>query len=134
MSKLTKTKLAKAIPHSGGIISTIARKCNSSWNTVDTFIKKSPDLQRLLADEEEGLLDMAESGLIKKIQMGDLWAIKYFLSTKGKKRGYVKRSELTGEDGKKLEVGIIVKPTKRAKGFMDPTPGTPRGSADTDGI
>jgi len=134
MSKLTKTKVAKAILHSAGIISTIAQKCDVDWSTVNNFIKKSPDLQKLLQAEKEGILDLAETQLIKELKLGSAWALKFYLATIGKKRGYVKRSEVTGEDGEKLEVGIIVKPTKREKGFMDPTPGTPRGSSDSDRV
>ena len=39
-------------------------------------------------DEEETILDMAESTLLKRIKEGDEQSAKWYLSKKGKMRGY----------------------------------------------
>jgi hypothetical protein len=54
---------------------------------------KVPNLKELLKQEDERLLDKAEDKLIELIEKGDSTMIKYFLSTKGKERGYVDASE-----------------------------------------
>jgi hypothetical protein len=53
-------------------------------------------------------LDFAESQLHKRIQNGDTTATIFFLKTKGKKRGYVERTELTGADGGTIQTEIIM--------------------------
>ena len=55
---------------------------------------------------EEELNDIAELLLRQAVNDGNLWAIKYQLSTKGKSRGYVERSEITGKDGDTIRVTV----------------------------
>ena len=42
---------------------------------------------------------MAEGKLFKAVQGEDLQAVKYLLSTKGKRRGYTERQEISGPEG-----------------------------------
>lgn len=102
----------KAIVNSGGIISTIAVRCGVTRDTIYQFLKRYPKMKDLLEDESERILDLAENKLFSKINDGESWAIKYLLSTKGKKRGYIERSEHSGTDGEKLEGVVIYKPSK----------------------
>ena len=44
-------------------------------------------------------LDFAESQLHKQIGDGSTAATIFYLKTKGKKRGYIERQEITGADG-----------------------------------
>lgn len=53
-------------------------------------------------------LDYAESALLKLIKEGNATALIFFLKTKGKHRGYIERSELTGKDGTDLNHSIQV--------------------------
>lgn len=50
-------------------------------------------LQEELGDAEESLLDFAESKLMEHIQNGDVQTLIFYLRTKGKKRGYVEKTE-----------------------------------------
>ena len=47
----------------------------------------------MIEDADESLLDFAESKLVEHINDGDITSLIFFLKTKGKKRGYVERSE-----------------------------------------
>jgi len=111
MGKLNKKKFRKAVVDSGGIISTIAHRCEVARNTVYKFVEHHPDMKDLIDDETERILDLAENKLFSKVSSGESWAIKYLLSTKGKKRGYIERSELGGPDNGQLEGPIIFKPS-----------------------
>ena len=44
-------------------------------------------------DVDESLIDFSESKLLEQINDGNLTAIIFHLKTKGKKRGYVEKSE-----------------------------------------
>ena len=66
----------------------IARKTHYEWYNEDPEYKKAVDE---LADVA---LDFAESMLHKQIQDKDTTATIFFLKTKGKKRGYIERTEV----------------------------------------
>ena len=61
-----------AIPGSGGIITTIARRVGCSWHTAASYLKDSPTLARLYEDEASTIDDLAESVVIKSMQEGDI--------------------------------------------------------------
>lgn len=103
-NKLNMKKIRNAIPGSGGIISEIARRCGTTRQAVYNFLAKKPKLYEEIEVEKEMVLDVAEVGLInfikgrtdkngKVIIPQDLNAIKYYLSTQGKERGYTTKSE-----------------------------------------
>jgi len=48
-----------------------------------------------LNDLYEVVTDIAEAQLISSVKKGEPWAIKYWLSTKGKDRGYTTKQEAT---------------------------------------
>ena len=88
-----------AIPGTGGIISEIARKVGCDWITAKKYVTKYPTIAQAYMNECESVLDMAESNVIGLMEKSDAGMLKYYLSTKGKKRGYVERTEVTGKDG-----------------------------------
>ena len=85
-----------AIPGTGGIISAIAKKVGCAWHTVRKYIDTYPTINRAYQDECEKILDLAESKLIEAINERDGPMIRYYLSTKGKTRGYSERLEIAG--------------------------------------
>jgi len=81
----------------------IARKTYYNWkNTDEDFADEIDSIQ-------EGLIDLAESKLLENIKKGKTNEILFYLRTKGKKRDYVERQEITGADGMpaKIEVEIV---------------------------
>ena len=96
----------KAIPKSGGIIATIAKKVGCDWHTAKNYIYSHPTVKQAYDDECEAILDLAETKLYEAVQNGDAQMIKYILGTKGKRRGYVERTEVTGEDGGPIKLKV----------------------------
>jgi hypothetical protein len=88
LKKFTSQQFLKAINGSGGIKTTIARRLKCSRPPVDSYLNKNQELYDAWLDEKESMLDMCESGLIALAEKNDLGAIKYFLSTQAKDRGY----------------------------------------------
>jgi len=91
---MDKEDILEAIKGSGAIMSTIARKLNISWNTARKYCDEYDETRQALQDEREKTIDMAESALLKSIEAGDVQSAKWYLSTKGKKRGYSEKIEL----------------------------------------
>jgi len=105
-----------AIPGTGGIISAIARRVGCNWHTAQKYILTMPTISRAYNDECEKLLDHAEAKLIAHIDEGDMTAITWFLSRKGKHRGYTERQEITGAEGGPIHVTDFDAALKRAYG------------------
>ena len=89
----------RAIPGSAGIITSIAHRVDCTWHTAKKYCTEYPTVKRVYDAEKEGILDLAELELIKKVKGGDLGAIKYLLSTQGKERGYGDSMEHKGTVG-----------------------------------
>jgi hypothetical protein len=95
----TAAQFIKAIEGSAGIVTTIAKRVGCAWNTAKKYINKMPTVRRAYQDECEAILDLAETKLLSAINEGDGIMIRYYLSTKGKQRGYTERTEISGPDG-----------------------------------
>lgn len=65
----------------------ICRQTFYNWRNADETLKQ------MLEEAEEAMIDFAESKLIEHISNGDVTSLIFFLKTKGKKRGYVEKTE-----------------------------------------
>lgn len=110
----------------GGILSDIAANIGVERNTVYTWCNEDPDFKQALDDSRERFVDLAESNLrklvagvpaIEKDENGEKrfagWikppsetAIIFTLKTRGKKRGYVERSEVAADVDMKGSINI----------------------------
>ena len=95
-SKYSAQTFISAIPGTGGIVSAIARKVGCDWNTANRWINEAPTVRRAYDAECEAMLDLAESTVLKNIKDGDTADAKWYLTKKGKRRGYGDAVELTG--------------------------------------
>ena len=96
--------MIEALEKSLGVVTTackqvgICRQTHYDWYNEDSEYKKAVDG---IADVA---LDFAESMLHQQIKNKDTAATIFYLKTKGKKRGYIERKELTGEDGGPIHI------------------------------
>ena len=100
-----------AIPGTGGIITTIAKRVGCAWHTAAKYIQEYATVKRAYDDETETIADLAEVGLIKALKAEDGSMIRFYLTTKARHRGYVVKQEMevTGKDGGPLVVNIARK-------------------------
>lgn len=105
--RYSKEIVLEAIKDSGAIVSTVARRLDCQWITAKRYIEKWEDTKRAFIDEEETILDMAEGTLFNAIKEKDVQAAKWILSTKGKRRGYSERHEITGADAEPIRIEVI---------------------------
>lgn len=87
-----------------GNLTNVAKQLVRSRRVVETFVNRNPMLSDLQQDLEENFLDEIEEKYRNLAQSGDANAIRYFLTTKGKHRGFTTRNELTGKDGNPIQV------------------------------
>lgn len=87
--KLVKQELRRT----KGIVSVAAKNLGISDTALHRRIQRNKSLQAVKVAAREEILDMAEAKLFKQVNEEKQWAIKYTLSTLGKKRGYVERIE-----------------------------------------
>ena len=102
----------EAIPGTGGIISAIARKVGCEWNTVKRYLDNFPTVRAAYDAECEAMLDLAESAVLRNIKKaatddGDTADAKWYLTKKGKRRGYGDSMELLGEGGGPLRIEYV---------------------------
>lgn len=97
--RYTAAQVIDAIQGTGGVVAAIARKLGCRWSTAKKYLETYPTINRAWLDERESMIDSAETGLINAVEKEDPWAIKYTLSTLGKKRGFSERVEVSGEGG-----------------------------------
>ena len=94
-----KKLLLEALEKSLGVISTAVKKVGISRGTFYNYVEADPDFKKAVQEIEEASIDFVESALLKQIKEGNTTATIFFLKTRGKKRGYVERTEITGVDG-----------------------------------
>jgi len=109
--RLNKKLVAKALLNSYGIISVIARRCRVGRKYIYRFLAKeeNAEFKEMLEFESEGTLDLSEEQLIKSLKKREAWAIKFNLSTKGRKRGYGYKLDLDLKDKSLNLEGIWLK-------------------------
>jgi len=93
---LNEKEVLDAIKDSAGIISTIAKRLQCSWNSAKTYTSKWESTSQAYSDENERVLDMAESALLENIKKKEMDAIKFYLTKKGRVRGYGDQLSITG--------------------------------------
>jgi hypothetical protein len=105
-----KKAIIEALEKSLGVVTTACRTVGIGRTQFYQWLKDDPEFKREVEDISNIALDFAESQLHKQIGEGSTPATIFYLKTKGKKRGYVERQEITGFEGTKLfDVEIIKK-------------------------
>ena len=76
-----------------------------------TWLKDDPDFAKRLAEiePEEIMLDFGEQKLMERIARGDTLATMFLLKTRGKRRGYIEKTEVSheGDVVKQITVNVI---------------------------
>jgi hypothetical protein len=108
MDKLdTQKKTAlDALEKSLGVVTTACKSIGLARSTFYEWLKDD-SFKQAVSEIQEVAIDFAESQLHKQIADGNTSATIFYLKTKGKKRGFVERQEISAPDGKEFTVEII---------------------------
>jgi len=94
-----KKAILEALEKSLGVVTTACRTVGIGRTTFYQWLQDDEAFAKQVDDIQNIALDYAESQLHKQIGDGSTAATIFYLKTKGKKRGYVERQEITGADG-----------------------------------
>lgn len=116
MTDNKKEQFLEAYHSASANISVACKKVGISRETYYRWCKEDASFKANCSDVEESLLDMAETMLLKAIRDGKTAELIFYLKTKGKSRGYVERTEMTGMNGmpmsQSMEISVVNNETK----------------------
>lgn len=108
-ASLKKEAMIKALESSLGIVTTACKSVGIDRKTHYRWLNEDEEYANAVNSLTDVTLDFAESQLHKKIMEGDTTATIFFLKTKGKKRGYIERQELSGVSDAPIQLMIYDK-------------------------
>ena len=88
-----KKPFLKALREGRGIITYACEKIGINRMTYYNWIKNDEEFAKQVEEINESTIDAVESKLLSAINEENITAIIFYLKTKGKKRGYVERTE-----------------------------------------
>ena len=99
---IKKESLLKALESSLGIVTVACKSADVPRSTYYKWLNEDEEFAKQVKEIENIALDFGESQLHKQIGNGSTSATIFFLKTKGKRRGYVEKSELDITSGDKV--------------------------------
>lgn len=103
-----KKAMLEALEQSLGVVTTACKKVGIGRTTHYMWLKEDEKYKKEVESIEDIALDFAESQLHKQIRDGNTAGTIFYLKTKGKKRGYIERTEVQQETTyKSLDINII---------------------------
>lgn len=123
-----KKALIEALEKSLGVVTTACKSVGVDRTTFYRYYNEDIEFKAIVDSVDDIALDFVESQNYKLIRDGNPAATIFFLKTKGRKRGYIERTEHTGADGQpliptKITIEIIgdTAPVTREEDIKDPT-------------
>ena len=125
--KYTAEHIIAALRETKGMVYLAADRLGCHARTVLNYAERYKSVQEEIDFQREKLVDIGELKLYQAVMDGNEGMVKYLLSTRGKKRGYTTATEISGPDGKPIEVAIV-------KGYAQVSPDewTDEDSTDSD--
>ena len=106
---IKKEAMLQALENSLGVVTVACKQSDTPRSTYYKWLKEDDEFAKSVKEIENIALDFAESQLHSQMKDGNTSATIFYLKTKGKKRGYIERSELdlsSGDEPIKINVNI----------------------------
>ena len=102
----TDDQIEAALRSNAGLYSYAATSLCISNSTVGRRIAKSEHLQSVVKEINEVHLDLAVNGLVDALVDKAPWAVKLYINTKGRTRGFIHSNELSGPDQGPIKIDL----------------------------
>lgn len=89
-----KKMLIDSMENCHGIVSDACKSVGVSRVTYYEYYNKDPEFKKAIDEIENTVIDYVEGKLFKLIEKCDVAATLFYLKTKGKKRGYIEKTEV----------------------------------------
>jgi hypothetical protein len=112
---ITKEAFIIAYRENFGNITIACHACGISRTMYQGWMKNDNEFKKALAEiePEELMLDWGEHKLMERITKGDTLATMFLLKTKGKRRGYIEKTEVQHEGDVVKQITVnVVKPSE----------------------
>ena len=106
---IKKETMLQALENSLGVVTVACKSANIPRSTYYKWLKEDEVFAKEVKEIENIALDFAESQLHSQIKDGSTSATIFSLKTKGKKRGYVERSELDLSSSEPIKLKVNIK-------------------------
>ena len=91
--------MIEALEKSLGVVTTAVKNVGIHRSTFYVWYNDDEDFKKEVDSIGDIAIDFAESQLHKQIQDGNSTSTIFYLKCKGKRRGYVERTEIVGVEG-----------------------------------
>lgn len=108
-----KAKMITALNKSHGIIKTACELVGIHRSTHYQWLKEDDQYRKDVEMACENAIDDVEKKLFDRINAEDTTSIIFYLKTKGKKRGYVERTEVESSGSLETSVNFVVHKDKK---------------------
>lgn len=105
-----KKMLIDAMEQCHGVVSDACKSVGISRVTYYEYYNKDAEFKQAIDEIENTVLDYVEGKLFGLIEKGDVASTLFYLKTKGKKRGYVERQEISATVNIPELPKIVIKP------------------------
>lgn len=102
----SKTHFLKVLKSSMGVVSLACKNSGISRATYYQWMNSDPDFRRKVDMINEHAIDFVESKMFEAINNGDRQLIQFFLSTRGKKRGYTTKIEVQQDKRSTVQLNV----------------------------
>ena len=107
-SDIHKKAMLEALEKSLGVVTAACKAVDIARETHYRWMREDADYKAAVEELSDVAIDFAESQLHKQIKEGNTAGTIFYLKTKGKKRGYIERTEVQQETTyKSLDINII---------------------------
>ena len=101
--------MLEALEKSLGVVTTAAKSVGIDRSTHYKWLESDAEYKAAVEALADVALDFAESQLHKQIQNGEVSSTIFYLKTKGKRRGYIERSEMDMNHTGDLKFDVTLK-------------------------
>lgn len=112
LRRASNEEIIQALRETCGLVTHAAKKLNTTSATIYNRMNKFPEIKLAYKEIQDEWIDLAESGVKHYLEKKDPEMIRFFLQTKGKKRGYTKSIEHSFGTPESLQLHLDIKSKK----------------------